>query len=124
MGVVSDLLELISPQSLAKITLTPLKTNQTNNIQLISTANELKVANLDYDYLLNLNHISIKNSTVRKILNLIPPYLNVQTILNQFITDKALNKAADQAVEEAKKISGAGIAIYGVNNFKTKFFVT
>ncbi|MES3519011.1 P116 family lipid acquisition surface protein [Mycoplasmoides gallisepticum] len=119
-GVVSDLLELISPQSLAKITLTPLKTNQTNNIQLISTANELKVANLDYGYLLNLNHISIKNSTVKKILNLIPPYLNVQTILNQFITDKGLNKAADQAVEEAKKISGAGIAIYGVNNFKNE----
>ncbi|WP_027122135.1 P116 family lipid acquisition surface protein [[Mycoplasma] imitans] len=119
-SVVSDLLELISPQNLAKITLTPLNTNQSNNIQLLSTDDELKIANLDYGYLLNINHIAIKNSTIRKLINLIPPFLNAQTILNQFITDKSLNTAVDQAVEEAKKINGAGVTIYGINNFKSE----
>ncbi|QMT98708.1 hypothetical protein H3143_01030 [Mycoplasma tullyi] len=119
-SVASDLIELISPQNLAKITLTPLKTNQTNNIQLISTANELKVANLDYGYSLNLNHIVIKNSTIRKLLNLIPSSLTIQNVLNQFVNDKSFNKAADQALQEAKKISGAGLALYGEYNFKVE----
>ncbi|MDC4163520.1 hypothetical protein LNO75_02900 [Mycoplasma sp. T363T] len=119
-SILSDLIELISPENLSKITFIPLNNNQTNRIEFISTFDELKIANLSYGYSLNFNNLAIKNSTIKKIINLIPTSATFQSFIDRYVTQAAINDAADKAVEEAKKASGLGVAIYGNQNLKNE----
>ncbi|QZX49316.1 P116 family lipid acquisition surface protein [Mycoplasma sp. E35C] len=100
-AILSDLIQLISPENLAKISFTPLDKNN-NPIEIISTNDELKIKHIDYGYSVKLDNLVLKNSTVLKLIDLIPEEERLSKILDKFFTDQAIDDTTNQAWETAR----------------------